>query len=599
MAVLLPILQLVTSVVSVAYSVVSGLQARQDQKRAEREARDRASRRNYRAAVPARRLIYGERQVGGPFLYIDNPTKVDFVSFVGLCAHEVEGISQISLNEEELSIPSGGGQAQAITFEFLRSGETRVVSRYIYDSVPESGAFDYDSLTWTSKRTVLVNKYKNRMFIYPFLGTDSQDVGAKLTELGATNITATDTFRGIAGLVIHTYKLSEEFPEISPNWNALVKGKKVLLKSGSTGWSNNPAECARDYLENYAQSVITPEIHTESWEQAIDDCAELVTKKDGAQISRYECNGIVTSDDEVRTVLEDFQESMAGHISNAGGQWYFEAGKWKGEEVEYDVSEVTGEFEVQFEGRSSDVPNTVKGKITSAEHAWSEVEFPAQVLTIESQRIDLEIDLPMVTRHEQAQRIARIAGMRARRESGASVKLGPRGLLSRPGTVGRYTLPMMESAGSGLYEVVNFDRNLGVADGQMFYDTVHSIRETAESDYAWEPATMEIDLLQGENNLSSNDGSSPIGLAFSRVDTATVNTTLTVTWSDPSPSQKILDFVRVTGVIDSTEIIEDVSAGVETVDLIWTPDETDPATVSAKAFFTDGTNSGSTLGAEV
>ena len=617
---LLALVSLASTVASVAYSVTSGLKARADAKQARREAQDRASRRNYRAPVPPRRIVYGTRNLGGPFLYLDNIDTNVLLVFVELASHEVEDIQSIYLNEERIFVPREGGIAhEVIEYTLERPGESRTITEAEWLTYPWRGGFTARGQDWDGKGYRLGDKFDDRMEIYRFLGEPGQNVGAKLTELGATNITESDRFEGIAGLVIRTDNLSREIPDVSPNWNAEVLGKKVKRRDGTIGWSDNVAECGRDFLESYVPSDLVPVINIPSWTQAAEDCAEIVTRKDGSEVPRYSLNGIIISDEQTRDSLDQIQLAMAGHISSAGGEWYFEAGKWKGEEVEYPDGSILGEVEISLQGRASEIPTHVKGVITSADHNWSEVEYPVQVLDPNATtRVDTDLPMEMVTSHEQAQRIAQIEGRRARQEFGLVVTLGPIGLQSRPGTVGRYTIPMMESLGSQLYELIDFDRELGQDEGGTFYRTSHSLRSTSESDFFWDAETMEQDLLTGTNSLSSNNGCTPSFVRFTRIDTDSIpsqsddpttpsidesengeegSTEIEITWTEPSCAGRLIEFTRIRGILDGIEMIEDIPAGVGTATLKWAPENSAPITVSAKAFFDDGTNTGETLGA--
>jgi len=549
-----------------AYSVYSSVAASNAQKKAERAARrdalDRNSRRNYRAPVPEKTLVYGIQRIAGPYMYIQNKEEGNdlvFIAFVKTASHEIDAFLNFYLDEDELTVP--GGIGGAVTGKFAGSVE-----------------------------------------IYPFLGSDSQDVGARLTACGATDILSTDKFAGMAGFVVKTTNLTRNFEETQGNFSARIRGAKVETTGGTVEYSTNPAYCAADYLRRF-QGVTDSEIDATALAASVLVCDESVAVNGGGTIPRYACNGLLLlSESEHRENLRALADCMAGNLVYSSGAWHIEAGRWIAptSEDEYELEDIADEVDLVLENRAEDRPNVVKGRIYSADHNNQEIEFPGVEFARaagEPERV-LDLVLPLVSDHRQAQRIAKIRGNQARSAGGGSFPLTARGLTHKPEDVCRYALPRMGTE-KLTARIVEVSRQLEDTDDGLVYRVTHTVAEAAAEDFAWDEATDEKELPQATLTFET-------GLAKIPQDVTTTETTVPpsgdppsggsteveVNWTDPSASASPLDFVRVR-LLDNgvEEQSQEIAAGVETVTFTGGY-LAGPITVALRAFYEDNSTSG-------
>lgn len=547
------------------FSVYSAVSTRRAQKKAEGQARrdalDRNSRRNYRAPVPEKTLVYGIQRIAGPFMYlqnIDSGGDVIFLAFVKTASHEIDAFLNFYLDEDELTVPGGGGAVSG--------------------------------------------KYAGTVEIYPFLGTDSQDVGATLAALGATDILATDKFAGMAGFVVKTVNLTRNFEETSGNFSARIRGAKVETTGGAVEYSTNPAYCAADYLRRF-QGVTDEEIDAASLAASVTVCDESVAVAGGGTIPRYSCNGLLLlTEAEHRENLRALADCMAGNLVYASGKWHIIAGRWIAPGVgdDYELGDIADEVELSLENRAEDRPNVVKGKFFSVDHNDQEVEYPAAEwdrAAGEPERV-LDLPLPLVSDHRQAQRIAKIRGNQARAISGGVMPLTVRGLEHKPDDVCRYALPRLGDE-KFTARIVEVARQLEPTEAGLVYRITHTIAAAAESDFAWDQTTDEKELPQ--STVSFSTGFSKIPQAVTTDETtvppsgdppAGGSTEVVVDWADPTASAVPLDFVRVRLLDDGVEVYSsDIAAGVETVTFSGGY-LAGPLTVGLRAHYDDNSTSG-------
>ena len=542
-----------------AYSVYSAVQAGRDQKRAEKRAEaaqaDRNARRNYRSPTPPVTRAYGVNRIGGPFMFIENLSDRDPVHFLGFiksASHEIEGFLKFYVDDDELTIPAGGG-------------------------------------------AVLESKFANHISIFPYLGAAGQDVGAKLTALGGMDILETDTFAGMAGFIVETTNLTREFSEMKGNFSAQFEGSKVATDAPGAEYSTNPAWIAADYLRTW-QGVTDEEIDADALAASAAICDEVVTVGGGGTMARYTCNGVlILTDGEHRENLRAIADAMAGDIVYSSGKWFIEAGAWSepGEDDAYLLSDISGEVDLTLESRTEDRPNIIKGKIYSPEHHFENVEYPSVEWALEDgepERV-LELDLPMVNDHRQAQRIAKIRGNQARAGVSAVLPMRVAGLQHKPGDVATYELPRM-GAEPITARIVEMTRAFDHGENGLTYRVSHAIAESSADDFAWDAATEEKDFPLAALEFSTGGTSAPQNILAVETSIPSTSTQVVVTWEDPTGGPAPLGAVRVRlldGAIEINSYL--VSVGVETT----TFNESylsGPLTVGLRAIYDDNSTSG-------
>jgi len=633
---IIPILIKVVQFTAAAYSVYSGVKAQSDAKKAREkaaaDAADRNARRNYRNAAPAVTLAYGMNRIAGPFMYIENLSDnqpVTFLGFIKSASHEIDGFLDFYLDEDVLNVPPLGGPVSTDTYFIKKdkisqagfggalisahSEEEREVTKAEWDTYPETGQFTAFDRVWDRKFIKYGEKYQGTVELYPFDGSQTTEVRDKLIELGATQLVDSDTFEGMAGFIILTHDLTRDFPDAQGNFSARFRGKKIETTPGVVEYSTNPAYIARDYLREY-QAVTNDEIDQERMMSSAEVCDALITVKSGDPVPNYSINGLLTlTDPEHRQNLRSISDSMAGFINYASGRWSIEAGAWVGltQEDTYSLDDFAGESEITLEARGEDRPNIVKGKIYSPDHHDEQIEYPSfewEREEGEPERI-LELNLDLVNDHRVAQRIAKIRGMQSRAGFGASIPLRVIGLRHKVGDVCEYELPRMGGE-TKICRITNLDRQLVSADEGLNYRVTHVISETSSQEFEWDAFTEEKDLPPSGLAFSSISSLSPNGASASvvhilpipddplttEVDESTPgSSTITASWNDPDGGTIPLMKIRARIIAGGTEIGSyDVDPGVEalTQSFDYQPDL---LTIGLRAVYDDNTTSAETV----
>lgn len=463
---------------SVAVSVKTARDQKKQAERAQMESNQRNAYRNFRQALTPRRIVYGRARVAGPILFATNRDQFEAHLLIGIASHEIDAFEAFYVLKDELPV--------------------------LLDTESDF----YGQIT---------GPYAGNVILWPFKGTAAQNIGAKMRtaqdvrqsalydiSLGSI-IEETDRWAGIAALYVVTLEFGMSWEGQSPEFGALIRGKKILdPRTGLTAWSNNPALCARDYLVNI-MAFPPSSIDEAALIAAANICDQLVPLKAGGTEKRYECNGVIGAEVSHDENLRTLARSMAGAIRYSSGKWIIEAGAPKTTAAAFDESMVLAPYAIAFEKPDRSLPNAVRGNFIDATE-WQPTSYPGYrneaAIATEGQENHLEIDLPLTTSHTMAQRIARIELGRARARQTLSLDFDLRAYTVRPGDVITYTAPDL-GIDAAPYEIDAFSlsrvdnptgTHLGVRLDLTAYDS---------SIFAWTPATDEIDLVRGTVVLDS------------------------------------------------------------------------------------------------
>ena len=472
------VVQAVVAVASIAYSLNQASKAKAEATRAQFETIQRNARRNFRQALTPRRIIYGRARVGGPLIFAHTRDKFEAHLLIAICGHQIQEVESVWLLNDQLPHSTTPGE----TFG-------RVSGKY--------------------SRTVI---------IWTYLGTPTQDIGQAMRDavdprdtpnLGSSMslssvIETTDDFKGIAAIYAVTKAFSVTWEGQSPEFSAIVKGKKVYdPRTETTIWSRNPALCAADYLVHYA-GFSYANIDEAALIIAADICDEEVTLKDESTEPRYTADGVFIADQEHRDVLFTLARAMAGAIRYASGTWIIEAGAPKSTDDDtprFTELDVLGGYSVSFDRPDRSLPNAVRGNFFD-EVDWQPASFPqyedAAAITAEGSTNWLDLDLPLTTSHTMAQRIARIELRRARFRRQLSIMLDLRGMLAKPGDLVIYHAPEI-----GIEETVfEVDAFTFARNGDALVTRLDLV-EYDPTIFDWDPDEDEADMNRGEATLAS------------------------------------------------------------------------------------------------
>jgi len=232
-------------------------------------------------AVP---VIYGARKVGGTRVFVETSgtdNKYLYMA-IALCEGEVEEIGNIYINDEPLN----------------------------------------------------GSKYEPYVTIDKKLGTDSQTVSSTL--LDAPSWGSNDRLQGLAYLGVRLEFNQDVFSSI-PTINAIVFGQKVYdPRTDTTGYSNNPALCLRDYLTNtrYGKGLDESLIDDTSFSSAANACDTIIAQTDvGLDEPIYDAD-YTTPDELANLVIDVLNDTFGTSFSSPSQISQNKYGQLQGQEGE-------------------------------------------------------------------------------------------------------------------------------------------------------------------------------------------------------------------------------------------------------------------------
>ena len=448
-----------------------------------------------REAASNRRIIYGKCRVGGSVVFIANSNENEYLYLViAFAGHEIESYEEFYFNDELVWNTSGyqGGW-----------GSWALINKYYGTQTSSDPTLTAASSFWTS----------------------------------------THQLNGVAYAMVRL-KWDEErkrFPNGVPNISAVIKGKKVYdPRTNTTGYSNNPALCIRDYLTNtyYGLGEASANLNDTSFEDAADICDEAVSLGNGGVHARYACDGALDTGSQIKSNIEALLASMGGRLGYSGGQYFLQAAAYITPTINIDESVMVGELQVQTKQTRRGVYNGVKGVFLSEEENYTLCDYPAQIsstyATEDGDPIYLDMPLPFVTNNIRAQRLAKIALLKSRQQVSVTVPLNLAGLKLKAGdfiTISNDRLGWTNKA----FEVLDYTLSAGT-DGQLSVNV--SCVETASAVYDW-TTSDEIDFNQ-PSTPTTNDGTTvapPRNLSLTETSSITSDGTVVpeiyADWDEP------------------------------------------------------------------
>lgn len=211
---------------------------------------------------------------------------------------------------------------------------------------------------------------------------------------------------------------------------------------------------------------------------------------------RYTANGVFELDRPPHEHLDPLVRAMAGRAVWAGGQWRVNAGAYSAPSVTFGEDDVIAPLKIQTKISRRDRFNAVKGVYVSPLNDWQPADFPAITSAAYEaadggERIWRDLDLELVNRPGQAQRLGMIELRRARQEITVEGVYTLRALQVQAGENNALTNTRMAWAGKE-FECTNW-RFVLMQDkaGNPLLAVSKSDRETASTIYDWTAADDE------------------------------------------------------------------------------------------------------------
>ena len=459
-----------------------------------------------------RQLVYGQVRVGGQIVYIQNSgTNNEFLHLVIVFAsHEIESFEEFWFNDNR---------------------------------VFENGAVSSD---WSDYVTVTT--------------FDGSQTTADTTLVNLFSEWTNDHV--LNDMAYAHFKLKwdqDKFPQGVPNITAILKGRKVYdpRESGhsatdDTTWtySDNPALCVRDYLVDTKYGL--GEDHTLIDETALTAaanlCDESVSLNGGGTQTRYECHGVMNTDNQIKGNIEQILSAMGGRLTYSGGKYFIDAAGYVAPTFEFTEADCVSDIQTQTKQSRRSVYNGVKGIFLSAEKNYKVLDYPAQISsTYEAEDGDpiyLDMPLPFVTNNTQAQRLAKIALLKSRQQVVVTMTVNLKGLQVKVGDTIKLTNERL-GYDEKIFEVIDY--SLAITAGGNLAVNLQLI-ETAAAIYDWTTSDEQdflsggvLDLYDGRTvddvtSLAKNE----IGLLGPD---GSVSTSVELTWT--APDDAFVDFYKI------------------------------------------------------
>jgi hypothetical protein len=412
-----------------------------------------------REPAGSRKIVYGKMRVGGQVVFISNSGDGNkyLHMAIAFASHEIESYEEIWFNDKKVWTLSGGFQSD-----------------------------------WGTYVTI------DRKF-----GTDGQ---AASTDLVNANVlwTTNHKLSGIAYIAFRLEWDADKFPQGVPNITAVLKGKKVYdPRTASTGWSQNPALCLRDYMldDKYGLGEVTANIDSTAINAAANLCEEQVTLDAGGTQDRYQCNGVIETGNQIRANIEQLLASMGGMLTYSGGKYFIDGAEYKAPALTFTEADVISDIQTQTKQSRRGIYNGVKGIFVSEEKNYKVLDYPPQIsstyATEDGDPIYLDMALPFVTNNTQAQRLAKIALLKSRQQVVINMTVNLKGLQVKIGDTINVTNDRLNYS-SKVFQVIDY--SLAIADGGALAVNLACI-ETASAIYDWATSDEEDFLSGGELDL--------------------------------------------------------------------------------------------------
>jgi len=288
-------------------------------------------------------IIYGKTKVGGVVVYNEaTGTDNKFLHrVIAVAGHEVESFERIYIDDAYIDFSDLG-----------TSGNVPTV-------------VDPDGTT--------SDRYNDKLRIQVAYGTPTQAANNALVTASDGKWTNAHKLSGIAYIYVRLAFDADVYPNGIPTFTAVVKGKKVFdPRTNTTGWSDNPALCVRDYLTNtgYGLGEVTDNIDDGLVMAAADVCDEIVFSQ-----ARYTTNGSFTTGATPYDLLSTILTSMGGSLWYAQGKWRLKPAYWTTPVMFLDEDDLRSSIGVSTRHSRRDNFNVIKGKFSGPDTNWQMVDY--------------------------------------------------------------------------------------------------------------------------------------------------------------------------------------------------------------------------------
>jgi hypothetical protein len=146
---------------------------------------------------------------------------------------------------------------------------------------------------------------------------------------------------------------------------------------GADAWSANGALCCADYMTNFkfGRRINWSRFNRTGLSAEANICDENIVLEDASTEKRYECHGVVSSDQDA---LDEMLTCMAGRRTDTGGTWSIFAGAYRTPELAaFTDDDIIGNFQLTPRASMRETFSGVRGTYLSPQNNWQPADFPA------------------------------------------------------------------------------------------------------------------------------------------------------------------------------------------------------------------------------
>jgi hypothetical protein len=241
----------------------------------------------------------------------------------------------------------------------------------------------------------------SRLNIRKHLGTVGEAADSYLISTFPTQWTAQHTLDGHAYCVFTLDLRQAEFQGGPPSFQAEIEGKKLYdPRTSTTSYSENNALVLYDYLTGPYMKIPSTALPASDYIAAANDCDDIVRTGTVYPQSnkRYTFNGVISSNESPKKVLEQIAMSMCGTVD--GNNWSVYAGKYRAPIMTLSQDDVVGGISITPGLGYQGTYNTVRGQYVSPATDYISTDFPPYVnaayLAADGQEVSTDSQQPYV-----------------------------------------------------------------------------------------------------------------------------------------------------------------------------------------------------------
>ncbi|MFH1984116.1 MAG: NosD domain-containing protein [Pseudomonadota bacterium] len=304
----------------------------------------------------------------------------------------------------------------------LCEGEISAINTVYFDDIPSTDS-----------------RFSGLFGIAKYTGTSTQAADSSLVSTFA-GWTTDHKLSGVAYVRVW-FKFDRNVFRAVPVITADVDGKLVYdPRTSTTGFSNNPILCLRDYLTNtiYGCRIDSAKMDDTFNNSEANHCEEMVTVA-GASQERYTCDGLVDTGVIPMRNVERLLSPCRGFLVYTAGKFRTIIDRARTpESFEFNESNIVGSWKISLGGKR-DRMNRVVSNFFNPARNWQPDIAPASSSTYLSQDngilLEKTIDLPFTANYGRAKMIATIAMKQSRQSIIAQFTASSKGLLAEVGGV--------------------------------------------------------------------------------------------------------------------------------------------------------------------